>query len=587
MAEIIRIPGEGEIVGDQFLLGKQIGRGGYGVVFEALQMGVERKVAVKMLLPKAMEDQKSVVDRFSREARLASSLTHPSSVTIFAFGVYHNGDPETLGLPYIAMEYLAGESLQEHLLRVGPLDIEETHNIILEVLGSLAEAHRKGIIHRDIKPDNVFLHQAPGDPRVIKVLDFGISMAFTHDWGEENRERLTETGLVTGTAEYMAPEQVLGNTAFTPAIDVYAVGCMAYQLLTGRFPYQGSTPVEIAIKHIYDPVPSLPEEYAQTFLGQVIMRAMSKDPRIRFKDASDFLEVLKSGQLKPVPVLVGAEGQIIIPAPSAEHAAPGAPLSRPMPVAPNTPVSGHHHLGAPSTPVSASITTQAPTLSAETQIPASPQEFGERRPMLPLFAALAFVTVIGLGGLIAYLLMPPGEAEVGTVTQSAAPNAIPTAKTAEPDEAPVARKDDAPADPTPVDEDKVPADDEGGDKIDLGVETGGDEEAPTRLAPDKKRARPNALKNNKGVAAAKDDDKEDPPEDVARKEKEVKSAIGEALSATKGDDKKVEEKAHPTEEKKAEDPPKANKKPDQTDKQPAEKKPDEPKKVEPKVFDGF
>ncbi len=382
MAEIIRIPGEGEVVGGQFVLGRQIGRGGYGVVFEAHQTGVERRVAVKMLLPRALEEQRGVVDRFKREARLASSLTHPSSVIIYAFGVHHTGDEETLGLPYIAMEFLEGESLQDHLLRRGPLSVEETQAAVMEVLGSLAEAHRKGIIHRDIKPDNVFLHQPEGNPRVIKVLDFGISMAFTQDWGQENRTRLTETGLVTGTAEYMAPEQVMGTSDFTPAIDVYAVGCMAYQLLTGRFPYHGSTPVEIAIKHLYDPLPELPAEMAETFFGRVIMRAMSKDPRVRFKDASAFLAVLQSGLLEPAA------------APGAE----GLPTSRPLPTPsyggwPAAPGSGA--LATPSTPL------PAPMASSSIPAPtASPDASGSGRKVAAMAGAAFGVLAILVAALI-------------------------------------------------------------------------------------------------------------------------------------------------------------------------------------------
>ncbi len=343
MAEIIRIPGEGEVIGGQFVLGKELGRGGYGVVFEAIQTGVERTVAVKMLLPKALEEQQEgVVERFKREARLASSLTHPSAVTIYAFGVYQPDQVDAVGLPYIAMEYLHGESLQDYLMRRGPLPPDEVEEIIAEVLGSLAEAHRKGIIHRDIKPDNVFLHRPPGEPQKLKVLDFGISMAITAEWGEENRQRLTQTGLVTGTAEYMAPEQVMGSPEFTPAIDVYAMGCMAYQLLTGRFPYQGSTPVEIAIRHIYDPIPDLPGPIKGTHFGNVLERSLHKDPQVRFGDAGAMLEALTSGQLPALPegVVVGPAAEV----PAGHTApAPGAPqIGKPLP-----PPSSRHQLTPP------------------------------------------------------------------------------------------------------------------------------------------------------------------------------------------------------------------------------------------------
>lgn len=241
MSQIIRIPEAGDIIGGQFKLQREIGRGGYGVVFQAVQLGIERRVAVKMLLPRALDTQAEVIERFQREAKLASNLKHPNAVTIYAFGV-HQSSQDEVELPYLAMEYLEGTSLYNHMEEQGALPPEEVASILEHVLASLAEAHRKGIIHRDIKPDNIYLHQPPGEELQIKVLDYGIAMAYTPDWGEDARERLTKTGMVTGTAEYIAPEMIGGVRELTPAVDIYSLGCVTFHMLTGHYPYDGTTP---------------------------------------------------------------------------------------------------------------------------------------------------------------------------------------------------------------------------------------------------------------------------------------------------------------------------------------------------------
>lgn len=439
MAEIIRIPGPGEVIDGQFTLQREIGRGGYGVVYEAIQRGVERKVALKMLLPKALDEQSGVVERFGREARLASSMTHPSAVTIYAFGVYQAEDEEAVGLPYIAMEYLQGESLQDYLVRRGPLSPEETQEIIQEVLGSLAEAHRKGIIHRDIKPDNIFLHRAEGEPQIIKVLDFGISLAISPDWGDEDTQRLTETGLVTGTAEYMAPEQVMGNPRFTAAVDIYAIGCVCYHLLTGRFPYQGQTPVEIAIRHVYDPIPPLPEDVQHTLFGQIIERSLHKDPRVRFADAGAMLDALVKGELPPLPLdaetLVNASphpGTGAIPAPGAP------PISGPLP-----PPSSQVVIPAPAAP-------SAPHTPPPVTAPA-PQNNGASYNRVLIGAGVASLLVIALVILVMWQTSTsqrgPGDPDnVGEASSTASTRATP-AREAVADQASPAQGDPPPSPP--------------------------------------------------------------------------------------------------------------------------------------------
>ncbi len=297
--EIIKIPMPGDLVDGHFLLEREIGRGGFGVVFRAKQLGMQRDVAVKMLMPHAMTHP-GVVERFQREARLASSLQHPNAVHIYAFGL-HQPEPHIRPLPYIAMELLVGKTLQQHLAVQGKLGVEEAIDVLQQSLASLAEAHKKGIIHRDLKPENIFIAQRDGLPTTIKVLDFGIAKAVSGEWDPQTQERLTRTGFIAGTAEYMAPEQATGAQEITQALDIYAMGCIAYQLVTGRVPYSGNSPMEIAIKHLSEPVPALPEELRGSFIERVIAKAMAKEPHERFPNAEAFREVLISRELDYTP----------------------------------------------------------------------------------------------------------------------------------------------------------------------------------------------------------------------------------------------------------------------------------------------
>lgn len=284
-----QLPKPGDTIGGQFVLRRELGRGAHGVVFEAQQLGLERQVAIKMLLPEVLEDD-GIVERFKREARLASALSSPHSVIIHAFGV-HTFSAPVQELPYLAMEYLHGEDLACYLRRVGTLTVEQTTVILRQVLASLAEAHRKGIVHRDLKPENIFLSQRDAT-FIVKVLDFGIAKAIA-DTPQGQGRRLTADGMVCGTPEYMAPEQAKGLPEITPAVDVYAVGCIIYHMLAGRPPFLGPTPMTIALKHCQDPPPKLPPSVKSPFFRDVVGCALSKEPRERYRDASELLAVVE------------------------------------------------------------------------------------------------------------------------------------------------------------------------------------------------------------------------------------------------------------------------------------------------------
>jgi len=278
-----RAPRAGDVINDAYVLRREIGRGSMGVVFEAYQLEGQRRVAVKMLLPDAM-NHATVVDRFIREARMASSLSHPHLVDIYAFGI----EPA----PFLVMEFLEGEDLRDYLGRRGVLSLEETVAVMEQTLDAVGYAHQQGIVHRDLKPENIYLAVRAGQDRIVKVLDFGIAKAVTSNWGSMV-ERLTGTGMACGTPHYMAPEQLRGIDDIRAMADVYSLGCLIYELLTGMPPFDGKSPVDIAVKHVEKAPPSLPAVYSGTHIEYVVFRALAKDAPARFPDALAMLAELR------------------------------------------------------------------------------------------------------------------------------------------------------------------------------------------------------------------------------------------------------------------------------------------------------
>ncbi len=262
-----------------------------GVVYEAQHIGRPGRVAIKLLLPRALVYD-GVIERFQRGAVLASSLTGPHAVAIHHIGV-HVTRPDVTPLPFMVMEFLDGRDLYQHIVRRGQLTADATVNILQQVLASLEEAHDKGIIHRDLKPENLYLVGGDYDFQV-KVLDFGLAKAITEGWGNLAR-RLTATGMTCGTPEYMAPEQAVGEDKVGPELDVYALGCIAWHMLCGRPPFDGASPIAIAIQHVQSPLPKLPAPHAGTYLDHVIRRCLAKDPSIRFPDARALRHALEAG----------------------------------------------------------------------------------------------------------------------------------------------------------------------------------------------------------------------------------------------------------------------------------------------------
>jgi serine/threonine protein kinase len=254
----------------KFLIEKLLGVGGMGKVYMATQLSLDKTVCVKVLRSTMMADE-TLVGRFHREARAASRLNHPNSITVIDFGQDKKG-----GSLYLAMEFVPGKDLGKVIHNERPLSEKRIVNIMDQVLSALADAHAAGIVHRDLKPENIMVTDLRGTKDFVKVLDFGIAKI---QEGPANEPGLTQVGMVCGTPEYMSPEQARGEVLDARS-DVYAAGVILYQMVVGRIPFSAPTAMGIVTKHLTEPpVPPSQIEGVTTSaaLEKVILKAMSKD----------------------------------------------------------------------------------------------------------------------------------------------------------------------------------------------------------------------------------------------------------------------------------------------------------------------
>jgi serine/threonine-protein kinase len=261
--------------------------GGMGRVYRAQQSALGRTVAVKIIHPHLLSDENSAL-RFMTEARAASQLNHPNSVAVFDFGRTEDGQP------YLVMEFLRGKDLARVAHEEGPLSFGRIVDVLRQVLAALGEAHDLGIVHRDLKPENVILEPLRRGGDFVKVVDFGLAKLKADAQAPSN---VTSPGIVCGTPDYMAPEQGRGD-AIDGRSDLYSVGVMLFQLLTGRLPYEADSPTQVVMMHLTIPVPDprqvAPERAIPEPLVAVVFRAMAKDSRDRYHDAAEFAEALRA-----------------------------------------------------------------------------------------------------------------------------------------------------------------------------------------------------------------------------------------------------------------------------------------------------
>ncbi|MGN6664057.1 MAG: protein kinase domain-containing protein [Solirubrobacterales bacterium] len=274
--------GAGTLSG-RYETGERLGTGGMSNVYKATDLILERTVAVKVLAEHLSDDERFVA-RFRREALAVAKLIHPNIVQVYDTGVDE-------GRHYIVMEYVEGRSGAQILQRGGPVEPEVAAEIGVQACAGLDYAHRRGIIHRDVKPGNLMVVGGPvgGGEMIVKLTDFGIARAI-------EQTRITQVGSVVGTAAYLSPEQVRGEEA-TPATDVYALGVVLYQFLTGRLPYEGSSLAELAVRQQNEkPLPpsTYDSEVPET-LGAAVLRALEGDVNRRYASADELAAGLRLG----------------------------------------------------------------------------------------------------------------------------------------------------------------------------------------------------------------------------------------------------------------------------------------------------
>src|SRR5258706_14265714 len=267
----------GETLAEKYLIEQLIKRGGMGSVYRGKHVMMDKTVAIKVLRPSLAGDD-VVVARFSREARAASRISHPHAVSVTDFGEAESG------VVFLVMEYLDGRTLKDLLRSEGPMTLERTVEIIRQVSGALDAAHQQGVIHRDLKSDNIMLSQTNGGDWA-KVLDFGIAKIQQPEGARDND--ITAANLVIGTPQYMSPEQCSQSGPIDARSDVYSLGVIVFEMLAGRVPFTGDSPTVIMMKQVGDDPPSVLD--ARPDLGasidNLIKKALAKRPADRFQTA--------------------------------------------------------------------------------------------------------------------------------------------------------------------------------------------------------------------------------------------------------------------------------------------------------------
>jgi serine/threonine-protein kinase len=295
----------GQVFSNRYEIERELAHGGMAEVYLARDQLLNRPVALKVLFPEYAREP-SFVERFRREAQAAANLNHPNIVAIYDWG-------QESGTYFIVMEYVEGRSLRDLMRSEGPLDAQQAAEITAEIAAALAFAHRSGVVHRDVKPGNVLITRSG----TVKVTDFGIARAGASD-------ALTQTGSVMGTATYFSPEQAQGQPVDGRS-DVYSLGVVLYEIVTGSVPFTGDTPVAVAYKHVREDAvaPSRQNPEVPPDLEQIILTAMAKDPDARYQTAddmrADLLRFVRGRPLAAAPVTA-----IVSEVPTGAAAAQGA-----------------------------------------------------------------------------------------------------------------------------------------------------------------------------------------------------------------------------------------------------------------------
>lgn len=272
----------GQILAGKYRIEERLSAGGMGTVYRGTHVLMDKTVAVKVLRPSLAADEK-IVARFSREARAASRISHPHALSVTDFGEAENG------VVFLVMEYLNGKTLKEIIREEGPMQLPRAVEILRQVGGALDAAHAEGVVHRDLKSDNIMLLSSSGTD-YAKVLDFGIAKIKEAE-GAYN-PGLTAPDLVIGTPQYMSPEQCSQSPDIDARSDIYSLGVILYELLVGHVPFTGGSPTAIMLKHLQEPAPSVLAERSEVpeAIGRVVARALEKRPEDRYETVAELVE---------------------------------------------------------------------------------------------------------------------------------------------------------------------------------------------------------------------------------------------------------------------------------------------------------
>ena len=384
----------GTLAAGRYRVMKLLGEGGMGQVYLAEHVAIEKRVALKVLRAE-YATKGEIVTRFQQEAISASRIKHPNVLDVFDFGQLENG------CFFLAMEYLEGNDLADEITRRRVLDGATGIRVAMQVCRALAAAHANGVVHRDMKPENVFLQRTADGEEIVKIVDFGIAQLRSKDDAVvETKRRLTRTGMIFGTPEYMAPEQASGKHADLRA-DIYAVGIIMYEMFTGAVPFTGETFLGVLTKHLNEPAPLMnvvyPELNISPALQAVIMRALEKDPAVRYQTMLEFAQAITGTPdaaalgYRPVLSSVAEHSLSFLP-----HA-PGNPTHQQFAPSTNPPPPGSP-TPDPARPGQGLTGLDTAAARAETLIGTEANTRSPARGKGGLAAALAAVLALGGGG---------------------------------------------------------------------------------------------------------------------------------------------------------------------------------------------
>jgi serine/threonine-protein kinase len=402
----------GTVLEGAYRITRLIGEGGMGAVYEAVQLRLNKRVAIK-LMARDLAANREALARFHREAEITSHLGHPHLVTVIDFGQAESGEP------YLVMEYLEGEDLDHRLRRVSRMPIETVVHVVRQVASALNAAHDQGVVHRDLKPGNVFLVQVPGEPDFVKVLDFGISKM------KAARTQLTSASAVMGTPNYMSPEQATGMLDdIDHHADQWALACIAWEMLLGRCPFVADEAAALLYQIInLDPHPLAPRVPGlPSAVETVLRRALRKRPAERFSSMREFSRELEAAafgrpaDVTPAPVMVSS---ITPPThPTIGYSATQVPLTPVRQPAALTPRDAHQSDAWPSQTGAGSV--RAIVARAKELAQSAAGQLGRIKPIYAIVAAAGVLLLLG-----AFLLLRSSPARKPAVTSTAQPVVTP------------------------------------------------------------------------------------------------------------------------------------------------------------------